>query len=57
MHVPVFQKTYQNLLRCMQAMYIPQEHCEKTAFLINIYYGCENPKKDHDLNLTSSINL
>jgi len=21
MHVPVFQKTYQNLLRCMQAMY------------------------------------
>jgi hypothetical protein len=41
----------------MQAMYIPQKHWEKTAFLINVYHGCENPKKDRDLNLTASLNL
>jgi len=57
MHVPVFKKTCQNLLRCMQATYIPQKHWKKTEFLINLYYGCENPKKDHNVNLTASINL
>jgi hypothetical protein len=38
-------------------MYIPQKHWKKTEFLINLYYSCENPKKDHDWNLTASINL
>jgi hypothetical protein len=35
----------------------PSKTLEKTKFLINLYYGCANPKKDHDLNLTAALNL
>jgi len=35
----------------------PLKTMEKTEFLTNLHYGCEDPKKDHDLNLTASLNL